>query len=162
MLPLNLIQKMRGKMEFRSSCCQHIKIECPVVDKMLSSKNGYSFPKGNSYQAKKSFAEFWETIEFLRALLGSPDDMTETSQSSFLNVLTISEQLSFQETRRNIVWIGSDATMERCGAIDFSAKIYIFFPNGPNSQDFGRKYPLLRRANYCYFRILQFDFLPFN
>ena len=127
-LPLNLIQKLRGKMEFWSCCCHHIKTECPAVDKMLSSKNGYSFPRGNSSLAKKAFAEFWESVEFLRILLGSSEDVTASFNSSFPNVLTLPEQLSFQETRQKIVWIGPDATMDRCGAIDFTHKFYTYFP----------------------------------
>ena len=126
-LPLNLIQQLRGKMEFWSSCCPHIRTECNVIDRILSSKNGYSFPKGNSIQAKRAFAEFWETIEFLRGLLGPSNDVTASFHCSFLNVLYLSEQLSFRETRRNIVWVGSDSTLKRCGAIDFPHKLYTHF-----------------------------------
>ena len=127
-LPINLAHQLRGEMEFRSSCCHHIRTECNAVDRMLSSKNGYSFPKGNSLLGKKEFAEFWGAVEFLRVLLGSPDDVAASFQSSFLNVLTLSEQLSFHETRRIVTWIGSDATMARCGEIDFTHKVYTYFP----------------------------------
>ena len=115
-------------MEFRSCCRHHIRTECPVVDKMLSSKNGYSFPRGNSYRSKKAFVEFWETVEFLRVLLGSPDDLAASFHSSFLNVLPLPEQLSFQGTRREIIWIGSDATLGRFGAIDFTHTLPTTFP----------------------------------
>lgn len=84
--------------------------------------------KGNSTQSKKEFPEFWETVEFLRVLLGSTDDATASFQISFLNVLALSEQLSFHETRRSITWIGSDAAMARCGYIDFANKVYTYLP----------------------------------
>ena len=80
-------------------------------------------PKGNSIMAKRAFAEFWESVEFLRILLGPPDDVTASFRISFLNVLSMTEQISFQETRRSIVWVGSDAAMIRCGAIDVTDKI---------------------------------------
>ena len=63
-LPINLIRKLRGKMEFWSSFCHHVKTECAVVDQMLSSKNGYSFPRGNSYQAQKHSANFGKPSSF--------------------------------------------------------------------------------------------------
>ena len=71
---------------------------------------------------------FGGAIEYLRALFGSPTSANAPFQSSFLNVLTLSEQLSFQETRKNLVWIGPDATMDKFGAIDFSNKVYTIFP----------------------------------
>ena len=63
----------------------------------------------------------------MRILLGSPEDVTASFHSSFINVLSLSEQLSFQETRRSIVWIGPDAAMIRCGSIDFANKVYTYF-----------------------------------
>ena len=127
-LAINLIQKLRGKMEFWSSRCHHIRTECNVVDRILSSKNGYSFHRGHSVQAKRAFAEFWGSVGYLRSLFGSPGNLNAPFRSSFLNVLSIAEQLSFQETRRNLIWIGSDATMDKCGSIDFFHKFYTVFP----------------------------------
>ena len=83
-IPLNLVQKLRGGMEFWSSCCRHIRTECPVVDRLLSSTNGYSHPKGNALQVQNAFHEFWESIEFMRALFGSSEELGAPFSSTFL------------------------------------------------------------------------------
>ena len=43
-LPINLIQKLRGEMEFWSSRCHRIKAECAVIDRM----SGHFSPKRHS------------------------------------------------------------------------------------------------------------------
>ena len=70
-IPINLIQQLRGKMEFWGSCVMQIRTEFSPVDRMLHSLNGIAFPKGNSLESKASFREFWESLEFLRAVFGS-------------------------------------------------------------------------------------------
>ena len=83
---------------------------------------------GDSVQTKRAFAEFWESVEFPMVLLGSYDDAAPSTRRSFLNVLSPPEQLPFQENIRIIFWIGPDATMDRRGSIDFTKKVYNYFP----------------------------------
>lgn len=83
---------------------------------------------GNSTQAKKEFAEFWESVEFTHVLIGPHKEVTASFRISFLNVLSLSGQLPFHEDRRNITWIGPDAALRWCGEINFANKVYKYLP----------------------------------
>ena len=74
-IPTNLIQQLRGEMEFWGSRILQIRTEFAPVDRMLHSINGVAFPKGNSCEAKANFREILESVEFLRALFGSSHDI---------------------------------------------------------------------------------------
>ena len=93
---------------------------------MLSSKNGYSPTRENSYQDKRAFAEFWGTVEFPRVLLGSPGDVAASFQSSFLNVLTASEQLSFQEARKTLSGLVLTQLWKVAGPLTFLLEYTLF------------------------------------
>ena len=120
--------KTEGEMEFWPSCCKHIRTECPAVGRLLSSQYGFAFPKGGTAQIQSAFFEFWESIEFLRSLFGHSEDLTAPFRSTFPGALNPPEQLSCQQTRQNIIWIGSDATLDMCGEINFSNSTYTRFP----------------------------------
>ena len=57
-IPINLVRKLSGAAEFRSSRCQQIRTECPVIDKLLSAQDGCAPPKGNKTQIQNAFMSF--------------------------------------------------------------------------------------------------------
>ena len=114
-------------MEFWGSCLLRLRTELDPVEKMLSQSNGVSTPKGTSRESENPFREFWESVEFLRAIFGSTFSGKTSFDVTFIQVLSVEEQLSFPETKNNLMWVGSDAALETCAAIDFSNKFYTIF-----------------------------------
>ena len=69
-------------------------------------------------------------------MFGSSDELGAPFSSTFLGVLSLPGQLSFQQTRANIIWVGSDATLDWCGAVNFSHATYTRFSTTSISQYF--------------------------
>ena len=98
-----------------------------MVDRLLARVDHASCPKDTPNEIKHAYMEFWESIESLRTNLLTPLDWGAAYTSTFLDVLTIEERLSFADLNENVVWLGSDATPETCAAIDHTRDLYCIF-----------------------------------
>ena len=67
------------------------------------------------------------SVEFLRSLFGSSFSDETSSTSTFIGALPLDGKFPFSHTRQNLIWIGSDATLDACATIGFSNKIYTRF-----------------------------------
>ena len=53
---------------------------------------------------------------------------SQSHQSNFSGVLSLSERLSLPDAPGVITWIGSDATMTQCAAVNYTNVAYSVFP----------------------------------
>ena len=126
-IPINSVRKLRGGMELWGSPRQHIRAECPSVGRLLfpimdtlpqmESPPKYSHLSYNSGKRSVPACAIW----LARGALG------ELPQYLF-SVISLSEQMPFQQTRENAIWSGADAALETCGAINFSTGKYTKSP----------------------------------
>ena len=92
-IPVSLVQKLRGGMGFWGSRLLHLRDELDPVGRFLSHRNGISTPKGTSSEAKNAIREFWESVEFLRALYGSSFSEDTCFNSSCMGALSLEAKL---------------------------------------------------------------------
>ena len=126
-IPLNLIQELRGKAEHWSLCNSSLGPELHGVDRMLRSYRGMSRPRGDLAELKQSYFDFWDTLEIFRINTSDPNWRSVTYRSSFVNVLSLPERMSFNEQRYNTIWVVSDATINRYAAVNHSHMAFAVF-----------------------------------
>ena len=59
--------------------------------------------------------------------MSDPTWWSSSYQSSFNGALTLPERLSFHGDRVRSVWIGSDATLTSCSAVDHTDQLFTAF-----------------------------------
>ena len=126
-IPLGVIQELRGKAEHWCLCNESLGPELHVIDKLLCSYRGLSQPKGDEATVKQIYFDFWDTMETIRVNMSDPRWWSTTYTTSFQNILTLQERLSFQSTRSSMMWVGSDATLHNCAAVNHTLKTFTVF-----------------------------------
>ena len=72
-IELKVLQELRGKAEHWSLRNTSLGPEMHVLDKMMRSYMGFSRPRGNEYLVKKTYFEFWDTLEVFRINMSNPE-----------------------------------------------------------------------------------------
>ena len=126
-IPLGTIQELRGKAEHWSLCNASLGPELHVIDRLLCSYRGLSQPRGDEPKLKQLYYDFWDTMETIRVNMSDSRWWSTTYTTSFHNILSLQERLSFQPTRSAMMWLGSDATLQGCAAVNHTLKTFTVF-----------------------------------
>ena len=102
-----------------------------TVDRLLCSYRGLPRPHGDENDLKQTYFEFWDSIEVIRINMFNPEWWSSAYRSSLNGVLTLPERLPFNHERGKSVWIGSDATLSNCAAVDRTHRIFTVFETAP-------------------------------
>ena len=108
-IPSKLLQKLRGKLERWGARARPLLPELSAVDKLLRNRRGESDPAGGGNAMMQARSDFWETMEFVRISMLTPNFWSAAFTSSFFRILPAHEKLSFAEYRKNSVWAGLSA-----------------------------------------------------
>jgi hypothetical protein len=68
--------------------------------------------------------EFWETVEMQRIMILDQAQWDVRFTSSLGQMLTIAESMGLPGQADTLQWVSGDATLDRCGAIDWTSKSY--------------------------------------
>ena len=66
--------------------------------------------------AERAYSDFEDTVELMRLYVGLPEKWESTFTGSFASLLAPHERLALPGFAKQVLWIGSDATMERFAA----------------------------------------------
>ena len=121
------IQELRGKLEHWSVCNRALATETRHVDRLLVTRDGLIGPKGSLTELKQAYIDFWDSLETMRIHLLTGTAISQSYSSSYSRVLSLEELLSFPDSQTRLVWLGSDATPERCASVDYTNKRFSCF-----------------------------------
>ena len=126
-IPLKQLHELRGRVEHWSNCNSALGAEMRFIDKMLVSRSGMSTPKGHKREIKQAFIDFWTSVETIRAHMATDDYWSQSYNADFIGALSLDEQLSSPDAWDRLVWVGSDATMTQCAAVDYAYRVCTVF-----------------------------------
>ena len=126
-IPLGKLQELRGKLEHWSICNQSLATETPYIDRLLRAKAGVLAPRGSLREVKQTYLDFWDCLECIRVQMSTGQYCCQSYVGAFSRVLSLGEILSSPEAQGRMVWLGSDATLSPCAAIDYTAGIASVF-----------------------------------
>ena len=127
-IPLKALQELRGRVEFWSCCNSSLGVEMRFIDRLLVSQQGISHPKGSLREIKQSYIDFWSSVETIRIHMSTADFWSNTYTTDLAGALTLGERLSFPHAADRLIWVGSDATLVQCAAIDYTHNVGTVFP----------------------------------
>ena len=119
-IPLGKLQELRGRAERWSNCNSAHGAEMRFIDKMLVSRSGASYPKESKRGIKIFFIDFRTIVETIRAHMATGEYWGQSYTTDFIGALSLDEQLSFPDDRGRLIWIGYDATLTQCSAVDYT------------------------------------------
>ena len=126
-IELKTIQELRGKTEYWSLCNSPLGPEMHSIGKVLCSYRGLPRPRGAVNLLKQTYFEFGETMEVLRINTSDTKWWGESYSASFNGALTLPDRMSFNTERGRAVWLGSDATLDNCAAVDHTNRTFTVF-----------------------------------
>ena len=126
-IPLGELQELRGKLEHRPICNQSLATETPYIDRLLRAKAGALAPRGSLREVKQIYLYFWGCLECIRVQMCTGQYCSQSYVGAFSRVLSLGAILSAPEAQGRVVWLGSDATLSQCAAIDYTAGIESVF-----------------------------------
>ena len=154
-IPLGTLQSLRGKAEHWSLRNEALGPELHVIGKLLRPYQGLPTPHGVESVLKQTYFDFWETMESFRVNMSDTHWWSSTYRSSFYSILSLPERLSFVHEARGLLRIGSDATLNRCAAVDHTHKPFTVFEVG-GYQDYLSNLTGLPRGDYELIAITEF------
>ena len=122
-IDLERLQELRGKLGHWSICNASLAPETPNADRLLMFKNGLTAPRGSLRQIKQAYFDFWDSMEYIRVQMDTGSHGAMSYTGAFSRVLSLGELLSLPQSHNRIVWLGSDATLTQCAAIDHNDKV---------------------------------------
>jgi len=105
--------------------------EMPALYRMLTQDrpgSGEVDPTGSEAQKRRAWEDWDEALEFLRYLLEDDEAWRTTFSAGFEAHLAPRELLALPGQAKRTCFIGGDATLERVGAVDHHAKVYMLGP----------------------------------
>eukprot|EP00971_Amphidinium_carterae_P343457 6483214-Amphidinium_carterae.1 len=123
--PLVEVQRLHGMLQYYVVVQPVLRAELGSVSQMLHEdpENArLAHPAKDEEDPEAAWEEFWQTVEYLRVLTGKP----ERWETSFVNGLLMTLQPSdlMQLDRRQVIWLGGDATLQVGAVIDWTCKAY--------------------------------------
>ena len=115
-------QELRGKLEHWSVCNRASATETRHADRLLVTRDGLIDQRGSLGELKQAYIDFWGSLETMRIHLLTGTAISQSYSSSYSRVLSIQELLSSPESQLGLVWLGSDATPERCASVGYTNK----------------------------------------
>jgi hypothetical protein len=117
-IPIHDLQVLRGSAEHWTVVCAALCPELSSIDRLLTGKGGWSFPKGTRAERERAYEDFWESIEMMRVCLGDVGKWSNSFGNSIARILDRGERLPLLKPDTPIAWIGTDATLTTCAAVD--------------------------------------------
>ena len=88
-------------------------------------------PPGGEEAVRWKLQEFWDSMEFVRVLFSRGDAWEATFTVALKGMLEPRERLSLPGAADAVVWLGGDATLETCFAVDWTNSHYVLFEAEP-------------------------------
>ena len=70
---------------------------------------------------KQAYLDFWGSMEYILVQMATGNYRFQSYTGAFARVLTLGKLLSLPQSHDRLVWIGSEATLAQCAAIDHNA-----------------------------------------
>jgi hypothetical protein len=125
-LPVLAVQRMRGNQQVWVSVRPEMVAELASANRVLgmAGEDGHITEKHGAADLNEALNDFWDSVEVMRIMISSPHRWVSDFTVGFQGVLSIPEQLALPGATEKVVWVGSDATLEVFGAIDWTNKTY--------------------------------------
>lgn len=120
---VEMLQILRGNMQYWLVVNPSLRAEVGAIGRALAFVKPaipYLVLKGDPEEAAAVLTELWDTVELARLMAEVPELWTSHFTSSFPTVLPPRERLGMPGEAERVVWLGSDATPTRVGAIDWT------------------------------------------
>ena len=117
-ISLSRIQKLSGKQELWSVCNGSLGFEQPQLGILLRLKGGIPGPNGSERQIKQAYVDFRGSVEYIRAQMSTGEYGEQPYTGSFPRVRSMGEFLSTPHTQGRCSWLGPDAALTLCAAVD--------------------------------------------
>ena len=134
-IPLKRLQELRGRVEPWSNCNVSLGPEMRFIDRLLVSRSGITCPKGSLREIKQAYVDFWTCLETIRAHMVTDTYWSQSYTTDFTGALSLDEQLYRPGAKDRLVWVGPDATLIQCAAVDYTSHMGTVF-----SFDFCQQY----------------------
>ena len=133
MVPLKLVQELRGNQQFWISVLPSLKILLGATNALLGppTVDGMAKPRGTAEEQRRIWVRFWESIELQRLLVENKTEWEVRFTNPMTEALSIREILALPGGKERIVWASGDATLERLGAVDWTHKEALSLEVGP-------------------------------
>ena len=123
--PMRLIQELRGNQQFWLCVMPELAPYLGATDVLLARTDakGRACPRGSPSQQRRSWQDFWEAVELQRVLVTTQAQWATRFSNSLTSTLTTPERLALPGAAARVVWVTSDATLERIACVDWTHRI---------------------------------------
>eukprot|EP00913_Durusdinium_trenchii_P012815 g12033.t1 len=123
-VPLKLVQELRGNQQFWLAVMPSLSPLLGATNDLLGppDEQGFARPRGSGAEQERVWRRFWEAIEVQRLLVDNRAEWATRFTHPMTEALSIRELLALPGGKDSVVWASGDATLERVGAVDWSAK----------------------------------------
>ena len=90
------------------------------IDKLSVSFEGVIAPKGPIREVKQTYIDFRPCVETIRANMSTDGYWSQSYTTDLTGALSLEERLSYPDAYENLVWVGSDATLEQRSTVDYT------------------------------------------
>ena len=126
-LKLKTLQALRGNLQFWTYVLPGLRPELGVVDRLLSlchADDPAVDLKCPAEEAERAYQDLEDTVELMRLLSAGPERWRSTFTGAFTSMLDPAERLALPEADREVVWVRSDAVMDKFAATDYTNRVY--------------------------------------
>ena len=125
-VPVKLLRELAGCAQYWAVVCPELRPHLATLYALLrvppNEKGEWAAP-AEGVDPEVAWTEFWDTLDFIRLQLERP--VTSSFRAAFQKLLPIRELLALPGTPERTKVVGGDATLERFGAVDWSARRFM-------------------------------------